>query len=552
MKKNIIKGLAFLALPALLFGACKKVDITDGVVEVFNVSSSKASVSFQFVDANTGQLLDMNGNEDIQIRIGGANAQDVSDNFGAQKYGADLGLLSLSIAESLIPSENTPVEFTVHATANGYFPSSTDVTLIEEGHTHISVSMVSVNNAPQDIKVATDLIAGVGSTGEISSDFSLMPAVSNSGTTAEVNISTGTKLMDKNGNAVSGNIDVELAYVDPNGENASLVLPGDLNRAQMDNGDFMTFNTLGAVAMDMYAGTKEVTNFDTPIQMTISIPNGATKFDGSAIAAGDDFGVYSYDEENSNWKLESTETVSMNTTSGLLEVTFDMAHLSAWQVAEGEKTSSGYDYNMVTFNSNCQDYYLNTSEIIWEYVEESGSVSHRQTASFQFGSPMKIVSVISAKANYANNVTYKWYKKGNPSDFITAPATYQANPTVNLPDAWCVAENTPFKILLSTSCPDNPNRIYKPNCFVFAFEEGKFNEFGEWKILGQMKGGEIETSTGVLEKGKEYTIGCIYQDKLVFLTGTLDNFDLGKVLVDGNDIDLSRPLTNAECSYLKG
>lgn len=541
----------FLSLSALAVVSCKK-DITEGVVEVLNVADSKATVSFQFVDANTGQLLDMDGSEDIQIRLGGINADDVVDNFGAKKFGADLGLLSLAIQGSLYPSEESPVDFTVHATANGYFPSSTDVTIIEEGHTHISVSMVSVSNAPQDIRVASDVVSGVSSNGETTSNFTLSPSVSSSGTTAEVVIPSGTKLMGSNGSAASGNVEVELAYIEPNGENQSLALPGDLSRAHMNNGEYVTFNTLGAISMEMNAGNTEVTNFDTPIQMTISIPSGAEKFDATPVTAGDDYGVYSYDEENSNWKLESTETVSLNTTSGLLEVTFDMAHLSTWQIAEGKAAATYYNYNMVTFNSTCENYYLNTSDIVWEYVEKSGRVSHRETASFQFGSPMKVVSVHGSNTSWAGNVTYKWYKKDNPSDFITAPATYQANPIVNLPDAWCVAENTPFKILLETSCPDNPNRIYKPDCFVLAYEEGEFTDFSKWKILGQMKGGELETSTAVLENGKNYTIACIYQDKFVFLTGTLEGLNEGSVLIDGNDIDLSRPLTNAECSYLKG
>ena len=197
--------------------------------------------------------------------------------------------------------------------------------------------------------------------------------------------------------------------------------------------------------MEMNAGNTEVTNFDTPIQMTISIPSGATKFDGTAVAAGDDYGVYSYDEENSNWKLESTETVSLNTTSGLLEVTFDMAHLSTWQLAEGEQTTSSYNYNLVTFNSNCPDFFNNTSDIVFEFGHPNGRIEKRETARFTIGKPMKIVGVHALNTSWASDYIYKWYKRDNPSDFITASANYQANPIVNLPDAWCVAEIRPLK-----------------------------------------------------------------------------------------------------------
>ncbi|SFT73130.1 hypothetical protein SAMN05216474_1989 [Lishizhenia tianjinensis] len=555
MKKNIIKGITLLAIPALILGACKKIDVTDGVVEIFNITDSRTNVTFQFVDAVTGEKLDMNGNEDIQIRLGGQNAEDVTDNFGNKNFGSEYGLLSLAIPGYLTPSESNIVEFTLHATANGYLPSSTDIVLFDEGLKSITIPMISTSNAPQDVRLTTDVLSGVSSAGELNANYTLSPGLSNSGTTAEVNILAGTKLMDKNGIGVTGNVDVELAYFDPNGKSTFTSLPGDLTRAPISSGGYVRFNTIGAISLDMFAGTKEVKNFDTPIQMTMSIPSGSQKMDGTDIVAGDNLGIYSYDEENSEWTLESTETVSYNTSTGLLEVTFPMSHLSTWQVAEGEKEPGNLSFNNVTFTANCQDYFLNTTNIeISFWYGMSGHYfpwGYKEVARFSFDSPMKIKTG-KTSGPWHWNLFYKWNRKSDTTDVIWGEADYGKNITVDLPESWCVYDIEKFKIKLSTYCPDTPNRLSRPSIPVYAVEEGKFFVPGSEKLLGYMKQGELETSTAVLEKGKKYTLYTIYQFKLVFLTGSLDNFDFGSRLVDGKDIDLSRPLTQKECAYLKG
>lgn len=92
--------------------------------------------------------------------------------------------------------------------------------------------------------------------------------------------------------------------------------------------------------------------------------------------------------------------------------------------------------------------------------------------------------------------------------------------------------------------------MIRPQCFVTALEEGK-SFFTDVIVLGQMTEGVLKTSTGVLKKGKRYALFAMYQGKFVALTGKLSSLDFGSVLVDGNTIDLSRPLTEAECSYLR-
>lgn len=101
MKKTIIKGLLYIALPAMVLGACKKVDITDGVKQYIDLTISESSVFVRFVDAVTGQQLDLQGIEDIQTRIEGINADLVADNFGGTNYGADYGMMAYLLYKEL-------------------------------------------------------------------------------------------------------------------------------------------------------------------------------------------------------------------------------------------------------------------------------------------------------------------------------------------------------------------------------------------------------------------------------------------------------------------
>lgn len=564
MKKYIFKGLLYLCVPAAILGSCKKLDVTAGVEQIVDGSFSKASASFQFMDAKTGMQLDLQGNEKIQISIAGKNATDVVDNVGSSNLEASAGILATGLKEGVVPSTSNPIEFTIHATANGYLPVSKSVVLFQEGHKHVYVYMVNVNDAPAGISVKEGTVSGVPSSGVTASAFSLLPNVTTgSGTTASVTIPAGTKLMDKNNAAVSGTVTATLAYFDPAGENTSMQLP-DMQRAKTTTGEYVSFNTLGAISMEMVNGNgKEVKNFGSAIQMTISIPDGSTKFDGTAVAAGDTYGIYSYNDETAEWKLESNEVVSMNSTSGKLEVTFDMIHLSTWQVAEKIVTNGKYYFNSVTFKGSCPDYFNNATNIIVEilYYPATNRYEKKEIAKINLNQPVSIVGVHQSNVSWATNRKYKWYKKDNPSDFILASADYNSHPTVQLPASWCEpVPPTSFNINLTTFCPSNPNRKIQPQCFVMACEEGEFFNFENkpWIVVGQMTNGLLSTNTSVLEKGKKYTLFTIFKGKMVFLTGSaqfnsagvVTGADFGSRLVDGNDIDLSRGLSTDECTYL--
>lgn len=539
MKKNLL----FIGLLAIATLGCKKINPVDGVVKTIGTSFAKASVSFQFVDAKTGQQLDIDGTRDIEISVTGKNAADVVDNFGGDKFGADYGVMAVAIREGVVPSRTNQVFFTVHAQTSGYLTASKEVVILQEGHKHIIVEMINISDAPTGFSIAEDVISAVPGSGITASTFTLAPnASSTTGTTATVTIPSGTKFMDKNSAAVSGNVTATIAYSNPQEEGFSNLFPGSSDVAPMADGTYATFKTLGLVSMDLNTSAKEIKKFGTPIQMTVQIPAGSTDMDGNAVTAGSTFGVYSYDDATGKWTHEGDETVVSN--NGNLEVTFEMSHLSIWQVAAKKHADGIVLYNEVILKASCPEYFSTTQDIVIEF-NYSGFTFQKETAIINLNSSIYLLN------NGPNSIgaAYRWYNIKNPSLYLEAIADFnQTVQTVNFPSSWCPqVDPIDFTIKLETNCPDSPDRKILPQCTVFAWEEG----FGKMTLIGQMTNGELKTSTANFETGKKYALITFYQNKIVALTGTLAGFDFGYRTFDGSDVDLSRPLTDTECTYLK-
>ena len=541
MKKNLL----FIGLLAIATLGCKKINPVDGVERIVDATFAKASVSFQFVDAKTGEQLDMDGSRDIEISVTGKNEADVVDNFGGSQFGADYGVMAVAIREGVVPSRTNQVFFTVHAQTAGYLTASKEIVILQEGHQHIVVEMVNISDAPTGFSITEDVITAVPSSGVTASEFTLTPSTSsNTGTTATVTIPAGTKFMDKNSSAVSGNVTATIAYSNPQEEGFSTLFPGSSDVAPMSDGTYASFKTLGLVSMDLMTSSKEIKKFDTPIQMTIEIPAGSTDMDGVAVTAGSTFGVYSYDDATGKWTFEGDEIVASN--NGKLEVTFEMSHLSKWQITDKKQGESFYRYNEFILAGSCPDYFKSQSNIYAKYYNPNTNyVDIYGLANTELNKTFYIASSVSSSTAGSKII---WYKKDNPSMTVEASADYnQPLQTVNFPASWCPqVDPIDFTITLETSCPDSPERKIRPQCTVFAWEEG-----GAMTLLGQMTNGELKTNTSHFDASKKYALITFYQNKIVALTGTLAGFDFGYRTFDGTDVDLSRTLTSTECTYLK-
>ena len=550
--KILIRSLLFF-LGAATLVTCKRIQPGAGVVTIIDGSFSKATASFQFVDAKTGTLLDVNGNEKIKVAIYGKNAADVVDNLGGKNLGTASGFLAIALNEGVLPSTTAPTEFTVHATANGYLPADVQVTLVQEGHRHLIVSMVKVSDTPDGVSAKQGALPVVPSSGITTGSTTFSPnPVTATGTTAIVNISAGTKLMDKDNATVSGNVSYTLAYFNPVDNKALQNFPGGMLNSKTTDNKNVFFNTLGWISMELTgADGTAVKKFGQAIQTTISIPTGAKKIDGTLLTNGNTLKVYSYDEALAAWKYESDVVVKQNDATGKLEASFEMTHLSTWQVTDPSDFIGSSSFTKTTMLADCPDYFKTTSDIkIKALVNVMGNTSEEEEAAAMISlDERNPIFLQSAVVGVPITIEYIYWRKDFPNDVVTFNP--RSSNVVKFPSSWCPPEPAKeFEIVLETSCPDNPSRKIRPQCFVTALEVGK--TFSDIIVLGEMKEGVLKSSTATLKKGKKYAILAMYQGKFVALTGKLANpFDFGSVTIDGNKIDLSRPLTDDECSYLR-
>lgn len=155
-------------------------------------------------------------------------AYPLSDMITLRATGSYFPSFSTTISgteEGVVPSRTNQVFFTVHAQTAGYLTASKEVVILQEGHQHIVVEMINISDAPTGLSISEDEITAVPSSGVTDSEFTLSPSTSSTtGTTATVTIPAGTKLMDINSSAASGNVTATLAYSNPEEEGFSIFL----------------------------------------------------------------------------------------------------------------------------------------------------------------------------------------------------------------------------------------------------------------------------------------------------------------------------------------
>lgn len=544
----IIKNLsryALLGLVAMTLPTCKKLkNPTEGVVQIVDATFTKATAAFKFVDANTGILVDSDGTAKIQVSISGKNASDIVDNLGGSVIAAGNGYMALALREGVVPSQSNRIEFNIHATATGYLPVDKAVTVYEEGHTSYVIQLMKISNLPAGIVAKQQNISNVPTTGITATEnIVTTAAVSGSGTNASLTIPTGTKLMDKDNKPVSGTVSTTLAYFDPTTPGAASMFNkrGGLIEKSAD-GDYIEFNPAAGVSTEMRGGGKEVKNFGQSIQMTVGVPDGTRNATGGIVKAGDKLDVFSYDVSKGAWVNENQKvTVILNNTTGKLETTFEMKHLSEWIVTDFKKHANEPSHE-ITIVGSCFNYLSGANELeVYGECEYSYHFVKQVNVSVPKSGKMYLPKLESHEMRYKI--------KHIPSNTIVNINVPSSTSTVTTPSTWCPEGVVDFDILLTSSCPSNPGRLIKPQCTVYALEEGKL-VFFDFIEVGQMVSGKITTNTGLLKKGKKYSLWAIYNSKPVCLTGELAGFKFNPREITGETLDLSRPMTSAECTYL--
>jgi hypothetical protein len=337
MKKSIFSILALvmvLGSGLLVLDGCKLKNPVDGFAISIKADALNAPFIFNVIDAGTGAQADLpNGYE---VKVTGPGASAIYSSGGNRKIVVMQGLLIFSLRKGNIPTEENPIKFNFEFTNSKYLNLVYSVELKSLNQISEQIALVDFSNPPEGSGSVTKTVS-TGTDGKTTTTEKIT-VVSNSAKSEEatVLIPTGTQMLDKNGNSVSGSIESKIMHADAD---AVGFFPGGTNVSEIKDAAGNTlpggaFVPIGWVNINMSAGGKEVSSFSQPIDVAMEISDSMLNPEtGTLYKVGDVLGVFSRSEGQNNWVKESSTTVVKNATTNKLEAIMKVNHLSAWSAS---------------------------------------------------------------------------------------------------------------------------------------------------------------------------------------------------------------------------
>jgi hypothetical protein len=338
-------------------------------------------------------------------------------------------------------------------------------------------------------------VSGIGT----SSTFTINsgnPVTTMGVSSATVTIPQGTVMMDANGQALTGQIDVDLAYFNPLDENSVQSFPGGFGASTVAEGDIV-FSTGGFVSLEMTkeSNNRAVKSFGSPITLTVEMPTGLTDNNGVTVTDGTVCPIWSYDTGTGEWTRETNAIAQTNPGSGRIEVNFPVTHLSYWNIDWFNNSCPlGATINV---NSNISNGYRwvqvrngNNNQLIYQGYRDMTSGQFRLLNVPQ-NTPIKIRVFENQGGTMIGSL--------DVSDACAGEYTLNVNSSASGPE---------ISVVVNLRCPDNPNFIFRPTLPLWAAPTG-----GTWQYIGQMVNGNF--STGALTVGSAYYFATFYDGEFL-------------------------------------
>lgn len=492
--------LSTIVVSLLFTNACK--NPTEGLVITVNSDFSENNYGFRVLNANSA-LEEIPQN--LTIKIVGPGADYIYSSDGTKNFGSEIGIFSLILKPGITPSQTNPIKFTVMIESNGYLKSITPIEIVDVGNQSFDIYMVKKSAPPIGVAFKDETIS-LPSNGEIAENTTIeIPLNNGKQETAIINIPKGTKMLDENGNVITGSVSVSLAHFDNRSQESLNSFPGGFTATNLvdENGKPMepvVFETAGFISIDINNGSQTVKSFSNPIAISMGINENTINPETElAVKEGDSIPTWSLDTKTGQWKKEAVAVVVKNTTTNKLETVFNINHLSYWNL--------DFYYNSCQYGSTVK-INSNTNSDAYRYIEvlnssnntlfRSGVLNVKNGSNFYFyRAPIGVNVKIKI---YSGN---DYYNKGNliaqSGIFKLCGSAATINVTVPVP--------TIVNIDISGKCLVG-GRILRPTLYVYFKEKGKTY----YDYLGYMSNGKITTDRFVL--GKTYMFAAFYSGKL--------------------------------------
>lgn len=431
-----------------LFGtalnSCK--NPTEGVTININTSVLKSPTAVHFVNAVKNAVHEP---MDFPVTIGGKDAESVVTISNKTIFNATEGRIFLALKKGVVPSESTPIIFTIAAEVPGFAPATHTFRITRDEPLSVVVPMVEYANpvAGSSAKIQENLLVAGATTDAITIQTPTHQGMTEQAT---VSIAVGTQFKDAGGNVIDA-VKLESRILNyGTGSNESLAaFPGGFNATNVTNENKQSiaggvaFTTAGFIAIDMYAGATEVKSFSKPLNVKMGInKNVINPLTGLKVKVGDVLPVWSLDDKSGQWAFESNATIFSDAT-GDLNAIFSASHLSYWNFDWAE----GFCPNELTLLFNAVNYLNERYSVVIRSdkgYSSAATMSITDQLSTRFRVPTGNIKVVVIDDN-GNVVTETPYFDACASGMIT----------VNMPKATDL-DIINVDMVLKGICPNKP------------------------------------------------------------------------------------------------
>ena len=343
MKNNIFRQSSLFRIPffwglILVASSCTPDDFLNEITsdsEInFNTDIFHIPLVVQFLDANpdVGPI-----EKGLNLTINGKDKDLIYSSIGKRALEVNDGFLEIAVDKQEEISPDNPLELTLVVEAPGYRPVRQRVTINDMNFNYQPIYMINTDALPPGADgIETEfMLSPAGATREMA--FST-PFSGGKTEGVTVKVPAGTKMMNAQGESVSGQMNISLVHYDARQESTVKALPGGLIQSNVldRNGGRLgsvQFVPAGFFSLDMYRRSREVSRFSQPIAIEMGIDRETIHANtGKKIQVGDNIPFWSRSDETGQWQQEGQATVGRDT-SGNLVAQFQITHLSDWSVA---------------------------------------------------------------------------------------------------------------------------------------------------------------------------------------------------------------------------
>ncbi|CCH53331.1 hypothetical protein BN8_02421 [Fibrisoma limi BUZ 3] len=317
-----------LCLLPFLTDACK--NPIDGIQLGFKDPITQGVLELRLIDP-AGKPLP----KQINVKLAGPDASRIVTTLNTNRYKVNAdGILLLAASPQSSPSAQQPLRFTVVLESEGYLPVVQPVVMTSLNRQVRTVRFINIPLPPATL--SAELTAGrAGTDGALTTTLTLdTPLQSGKVDNASLTLPMGTKLTDRDGQAVSGELAISLVHTDTRSGNATAQVPGGglmnnvmpLIAGSQSLGLMRVSSMGGSVTIEAYNEQYQLArSFSQPVRLTMEL-NPAMRHPQAdrTIRAGDVIPLFSFDALTSVWRQEKPGVVVLNQQTGRLEYQADV------------------------------------------------------------------------------------------------------------------------------------------------------------------------------------------------------------------------------------